>query len=112
MSTVKILVIGTLICIAAYLFATAPPELTDQGAADSASTAVATTRLFNAANAINDAARLVYTKRIVGGGSAAGLQFRDQKSKPPAASAATRNITTRRFTSTRDFAKPAMTICG
>ena len=34
MSTVKILVIGTLICIAAYLFATAPPELTDQGAAD------------------------------------------------------------------------------
>lgn len=82
MSTVKILVIGTLICIAAYLFATAPPELTDQGAADSASTAVATTRLFNAANAINDAARLVYTKRIVGGGSAAGLQFGEDWAEP------------------------------
>ena len=82
MTTSKLLIAGTIICIAVYLFATAPPELTDRGAAGGASDTVATARLFNVANSINDAARLVYTKRIVGGGSAAGLKFGEDWAEP------------------------------
>lgn len=82
MSMPRILAIGLLCCMAVYLFVTAPPELDDRAVRASGSDAVTVERLFNVANSINDAARLVYTKQIVGGGKAAGLEFGENWAEP------------------------------
>lgn len=82
MSTFRILLAGFLSCIAIWLVVTAPPELpdTDQVAVTQRSLDVKS--MFNAVNAVNDAARTIYTARVVGPGLKAGLKFGEDWSEP------------------------------
>lgn len=73
MTLTRLGLIGAFSCLGLFLFVTAPPELPDTGA--QAEPAVRVERLFHAVNTINEAARLIYTQRIVSGGKAAGLAF-------------------------------------
>ena len=70
----KLVLLGTtaLVALAIYLFATAPPPLMDE-VSDEARVPVEV--LFRVLAAENDAARGLYTRRVVGPGLAAGLRF-------------------------------------
>ncbi|GAA6181909.1 hypothetical protein NBRC116594_33470 [Shimia sp. NS0008-38b] len=81
MTSFHIVLIGTFSCIALYLFATSPPELTD-GDVSTYACQHEVEDLFEAVNHINAAARGIYTKRIVGGGMAAGLKFGEEWREP------------------------------
>ena len=82
MSTFRIFLAGILSCVAIWLVVTAPPELpdTDQVAVTQRSLDVKSA--FNAVNAVNDAARTIYTARVVGPGLKAGLKFGEDWSEP------------------------------
>lgn len=69
-------------CLGIYLFVAAPPELPDVKAAVIQDRAIDVSNMFNAMNAINDAARRIYTSRIVGGGKEAGLEFGEDWAEP------------------------------
>ncbi|MBO9401869.1 DUF3365 domain-containing protein [Shimia sp. R9_3] len=81
MTTLRIVLLGGFTCLAIYLFATAPPPLKDGGERVS-DCQHPVTDLFAVANHINAAARGIYTKRIVGGGMAAGLKFGEEWQEP------------------------------
>lgn len=82
MSTMRLILAGVFGCIAVYLFATAPPALPEAEASAGRDRVVEVERLFNAVNAINHAARAVYTQRIVGAGQGAGLAFGEDWAEP------------------------------
>lgn len=82
MRTSKIWAIGIAACLGIYLFASAPSELPDTALANSAGEPIEVERMFNALNALNDAARGIYTKRVVGGGLKAGLKFGEDWAEP------------------------------
>lgn len=81
MSFSRIILVGVFACLAIYLFATAPEPLPD-GDAEVAGCRHPVTALFGGVNAINEVARTIYTKRIVGGGMAAGLKFGEEWQEP------------------------------
>ncbi|WP_412554462.1 DUF3365 domain-containing protein [Shimia sp. MIT1388] len=81
MTLPRIFFVGVFACLGIYLFATAPAPLPD-GEAEVAGCRHPVTALFDGVNAINDAARTIYTKRIVGGGLAAGLKFGEEWQEP------------------------------
>ncbi|WP_270730607.1 c-type heme family protein [Shimia sp. Alg240-R146] len=78
----KITLFGLFGSLMIYLFATAPEALPDQTAATAGRCNFEVTALFDGVNAINDAARSIYTKRIVGGGKEAGLKFGEDWQEP------------------------------
>ncbi|MGR3712960.1 MAG: hypothetical protein ACU0A6_07560 [Shimia sp.] len=78
----KIVLTGVFATLAVYLFATAPEKLPDQAAAGIGRCNFKVTSLFDGANTINETARTIYTKRIVGGGGKAGLKFGEDWQEP------------------------------
>ncbi|WP_299424774.1 DUF3365 domain-containing protein [uncultured Shimia sp.] len=81
MTLPRIFFVGVFACLGIYLFATAPAPLPD-GEAEVAGCRHPVTAVFDGVNAINDVARTIYTKRIVGGGMAAGLKFGEEWQEP------------------------------
>ena len=82
MTKLSMIVSSMFICLAVYLFATAPEPLPDEKDIGTQARAIDVSNMFNAMNAINDAARRIYTSRIVGGGKAAGLAFGEDWAEP------------------------------
>ena len=78
----KILSTGAVLCTAIYLFVTAPSEIPDGDLVTAGTNEVSAEQIFNSANSINDAARFIYTKQIVGPGSKAGLEFGEDWADP------------------------------
>ncbi len=82
MTNFRLILSGVFSCLAIYLFASAPPPLPDAGAESSQARSVEAERMLLAANAINDAARRIYTERIVGPGIKSGLKFGEDWAEP------------------------------
>jgi len=82
MNRTKIILVGIFSCMGVYLFASAPPPLVDQNAAEIEGRIVKVEKLFNAVNAANEAARTIYTKRIVGVGLKIGFKFDEEWAEP------------------------------
>ncbi len=81
MTVLRIVLIGGFTCLGVYLFATAPPPLSEEAeVAEGCQHPVED--LFAVTNHINSVARGIYTKRIVGGGMAAGLKFGEEWREP------------------------------
>ncbi|SFK64539.1 c-type heme family protein [Shimia haliotis] len=78
----KIFVAGVFGCLMVYLFATAPVALPDNETANKGRCHFAVATLFDGVNAINDAARSLYTQKIVGNGKLAGLAFGEDWQEP------------------------------
>lgn len=69
-------------CLGVYLFVSAPPPLPDGSQQAESGCARPVAQLFDSVNAINQAARDVYTKDIVGPGLKAGLKFDENWQEP------------------------------
>ena len=82
MTFMKTFMTGAFACLGIFLFVSAPPELPDTSSHAQDRTQTDVTTLFETVNAINAAARLVYTRDIVGGGKAAGLKFGEDWNDP------------------------------
>ena len=82
MNSAKILSIGAVLCTGVYLFVTAPSELPDGEEIAKNTKTVSAQQIFNTANSINDAARFIYTKQIVGPGSKVGFKFGEDWAEP------------------------------
>lgn len=78
----RLATLGLLICVCVYLFVSAPPDLPDSAAVQGEARVVEVEKMFNAVNTINEAARMIYTKRIVGPGKDAGLAFGEDWAEP------------------------------
>lgn len=75
MSTFRLILSGVFTCLAIFLFVTAPAPLPEDGQVASMERQVDVAHVFTAVNAVNEAARQIYTSRIVGPGKKAGLGF-------------------------------------
>ena len=75
-----IVVSGVIALVAIYLVVQAPPPL--PGPAATTGPSIPVERLFRTVNAINAAARHVYTQRVVGPGLKAGLKFGEDWTEP------------------------------
>jgi len=82
MSIFRIALAGVLTCIAVWLVVSAPPELPEADQIASTQRSLDVENMFNAVNAMNDAARTIYTAQIVGPGLKAGLKFGEDWSEP------------------------------
>lgn len=82
LTSFRIALIGGLSCLGVYLFVTAPPPLAEAAAQNTAQCERPVQVLFDSANAINQAARNVYTREIVGAGMKAGLKFDEDWQEP------------------------------
>ena len=82
MSVFRLILAGCFSCLAIYLFVSAPEPLPTETAGEQNLRAVEVERVFHAANAVNDAARRIYTGRIVGPGAKAGLKFSEEWAEP------------------------------
>lgn len=70
------------VCLAIYLFVSAPPPLADGAGAPPQACTHPVEQMFATVNALNQAARDVYTKDIVGAGLKAGLAFGEDWQEP------------------------------
>ncbi|WP_193222019.1 DUF3365 domain-containing protein [Amylibacter sp. SFDW26] len=82
MNRTKIILVGIFTCMSVYLFASAPPPLNDQNGVRAGARMVEVEKLFNAVNAANEAARTIYTKRIVGVGLKIGFKYGEDWAEP------------------------------
>lgn len=82
MTFLKLILAGVFACLGIFLFVTAPPALPEEEEFAANARPVEVEKMFNAANAVNAAARQIYTARIVGGGKAAGLAFGEDWAEP------------------------------
>lgn len=82
MKTFRYILAGVFSLMAIWLFATAPTELSDQERVAVSDRQLDVERMFNAVNSINDAARSIYTSRIVGPGLKSGLKFGEDWNEP------------------------------
>jgi len=82
MSIFRLILAGGIFCLAIYLFVSAPPPLPDNQMADQNMRSIDVENVFVAANAINEAARQIYTSRIVGPGLKNGLKFGEDWDEP------------------------------
>ena len=82
MSTFRLILAGFIFCVAIYLFISAPPPLPEANQTQTAARAVEVEHVFKAVNSVNDAARQIYTSRIVGPGKAVGLAFGEDWAEP------------------------------
>lgn len=81
MTLPRIFFAGAFACLGIYLFASAPEPLPD-GVVEVAGCRHPVNAVFDGVNVINEVARTIYTKRIVGGGKAAGLKFGEDWQEP------------------------------
>ncbi len=81
MTLTRIMFVGGFACLAIYLLVSAPEPLPD-GDMRAAGCRHPVNAMFDGVNAINQVARGIYTKRIVGGGLAAGLKFGEDWQEP------------------------------
>lgn len=81
MTSPRIFFAGAFACLGIYLFASAPEPLPD-GVVEVAGCRHPVNAVFDGVNVINEVARTIYTKRIVGGGKAAGLKFGEDWQEP------------------------------
>lgn len=79
---VGVVVLAGFVCLGVYLFVSAPPPLPDGSQQAESGCARPVAQLFDSVNAINQAARDVYTKDIVGPGLKAGLKFDENWQEP------------------------------
>lgn len=82
MTTLRLVLAGIFTSLGIYLFVTAPPVLPDADDTRAEARPLEVEKLFNAADAVNAAARQIYTARIVGGGKKAGLKFGEDWAEP------------------------------
>jgi len=82
LSITKITLAGMFLVGAVYLGVLAPSKLPDQQASADGICSYSAQHLFEGVNAINDVARTLYTKNIVGGGLKAGLKFGEDWEQP------------------------------
>lgn len=82
MTYFRFILTGAMSCLAIFLFVSAPTPLPDGPVVVQQSRLVHSTQMFNAANAVNEAARHIYTSRIVGPGLKAGLSFGEDWAEP------------------------------
>lgn len=82
MSSLKTGLLAGFCLIAIYLFVSAPPPLEVAGGASGTARQIEVRRLFDTLDAINGAARMLYTSRIVGAGLQAGLKFGEDWAEP------------------------------
>lgn len=82
LTSFRIALIVGLSCLGVYLFVTAPPPLAEATVRNEAQCERPVQVLFDSANAINQAARYVYTREIVGAGLRAGLKFGEDWQEP------------------------------
>ena len=82
MTTLRIILAGGFLALCIYLFVSAPAPLPQDDQASAGTCFYDTREVFEALNAINDAARGIYTARIVGGGVKAGLKFVEDWEEP------------------------------
>lgn len=82
MKTFRLILAGVIFCLAIYLFVSAPPPLPDRLATTQIARAIDVKNVFHAVNAVNEAARQIYTSRIVGVGSKVGLKFGEDWAEP------------------------------
>ncbi|MEM9350188.1 MAG: DUF3365 domain-containing protein [Pseudomonadota bacterium] len=82
MTTLRYTLAGIFTLVAIWLFATAPPDLPDEAVGVASARALEVEKMFNSVNAINDAARTIYTGRIVGPGLKSGLKFGEDWNEP------------------------------
>jgi adenylate cyclase len=82
MTIFRIILLGTFTCAGVYLFASAPEPLPDKSTLFRDSRSVHVSNMFNAVNAVNHAARAIYTERIVGVGLKLGLKFGEDWADP------------------------------
>lgn len=82
MTTLRIILAGGFLALCIYLFVSALTPLPQDGQARAGTCFYDTREVFEALNAINDAARGIYTARIVGGGVKAGLKFGEDWEEP------------------------------
>jgi len=82
MINISVVLTSLFSCLAIYLFVSAPPTLPEHTTQLPHTRAKDVSNMFNAMNAINDAARHIYTSRIVGEGKAAGLAFGEDWAEP------------------------------
>lgn len=81
--TQRLLILG-MIVLGVYLFVQAPPPLPDETDSMATGLRIQTASVFDAANAINAAAREIYTRDVVSGGMRAGLAFGEDWEEPEA----------------------------
>lgn len=82
MKTFRLTLAALFTLCAIYLFASAPPPLDAQAMTGRTGEQIDVTRLFDALDAINGAARAIYTERIVAAGATAGLAFGEDWAEP------------------------------
>ena len=82
MTIFRIVLVGVFTCTGIYLFASAPQPLPDKTALFTSKRSVNVGNMFNAVNAVNHAARAIYTERIVGVGLKLGLKFGEDWAEP------------------------------
>lgn len=82
MSIFRIALSGVFICLAIFLFVSAPPPLPDENTLQSGHRTIEVEKVFRAVNAVNDSAREIYTRRIVGAGLKGGLKFGEDWAEP------------------------------
>lgn len=82
MNVFRLTLAGCISCLAIYLFVTAPPPLPTDRATNQSLRPVEVEKVFHAVNAVNEAARSIYTGRIVGPGLKAGLKFEEEWAEP------------------------------
>ena len=82
MTIFRTVLIGVFACTGIYLFASAPQPLPDKAALFTDKRSVHVGNMFNAVNAVNHAARAIYTERIVGVGMKLGLKYGEDWADP------------------------------
>ena len=82
MTIFRIVLTGSFMCAGLYLFVSAPNQLPEKASLFRDNRAVHVGNMFNAVNAVNHAARAIYTQRIVGPGMKAGLKFGEDWAAP------------------------------
>lgn len=81
-SAIRYALAGVFTLTAIYLVVQAPAPLADQSRSTDAGPPMPVARFFDGLNAVNAAARQIYTARIVGGGLKAGLKFGEDWTEP------------------------------
>ena len=82
MTIFRLILAGCFMCTAIYLFVSAPAPLPEQTTHTNQARFIGSEHMFNAANAVNAAARHIYTSRIVGPGLKSGLRFGEDWAEP------------------------------
>lgn len=82
MNFARVLLVLGMIVLGVYLFVQAPPPLPDETGSLTTGSRVQIVSVFDASNAVNAAAREIYTRDVVSAGMKAGLDFGENWEEP------------------------------